>query len=76
MSDLLDRIENDAYKLSSQERAFLADRLLSSLGDNTLSDIDATWIAEVEHRYEEYKEGKRKGIVANEVFAAASLTLK
>ena len=76
MSDLLDKIENEAFKLSNQERAFLADRLLSSLGDDTLNDIDAAWIAEVEHRYKEYKEGKRKGITANEVFTEVDRILK
>lgn len=76
MSDLLEKIKNDAFKFSHQERAFLADRLLSSLGDDTFSDIDAEWIAEVEHRYKEYKKGNRKGIVAHEVFAETDRILK
>jgi len=73
---LLEKIEQDALSLSRQERAFLADRLLSSLDDNSLSDIDAAWIAEAEQRYQEYKAGKRPGIEAQEVFAEADQRLK
>ena len=76
MSNLLKKIENEALSLSVQERAFLADRLLSSLGEDTLTDIDAAWIAEAERRYQEYREGKRPGVVAQEVFAEADRMLK
>ncbi len=76
MSELLQRIENEALSLSTQERAFLAERLLSSLGENNLTDIDAAWIAEAERRYEEYKQGKRPGIPANQVFAEADRIIK
>ncbi len=43
--------------LSGQEWAFLADRLLSSLDDDALTEVDAAWIEEVERRYQDYKEG-------------------
>lgn len=72
----LEKIQNAALNLSSQERAFLADRLLSSLGDDVLTDIDAAWIEEAERRYQEYKDGKRQGISAQDVFAKADLMLK
>ena len=68
---ILDKMEKEALGLSREERAFLADRLLSSLGDEALGEVDAAWVAEAEHRYEEYKEGKRAPISANKVFAAA-----
>lgn len=68
---ILDKVEKEALGLSREERAFLADRLLSSLGDEALGDVDAAWVAEAEHRYEEYKEGKRAPISADKVFAAA-----
>jgi putative addiction module component (TIGR02574 family) len=67
LSDLLKKIERDALSLSQPERAFLVDRLLSSLDGDTLNDIDVAWIAEAERRYQEYKDGERKGIPANEV---------
>ena len=70
------KIEDEALCLSTQERAFLADRLLSSLGEDALTDIDAAWIAEAERRYQEYREGKRPGVAAQEVFAEADRMLK
>jgi hypothetical protein len=33
-----------AQSLSKQERAFLADRLLSSLGGDVLNDVEEAWI--------------------------------
>ncbi len=76
MSNLLKKLQHDALSLNSQERAFLADRLLSSLGEDVLTDVDAAWIEEAERRYQEFKEGKRPGISAQEVFAKADLMLK
>jgi putative addiction module component (TIGR02574 family) len=76
MSNLLKKIQNDVLALSGQERAFLADRLLSSLGDDVLTDVDAAWIEEAERRYQEYKCGKRRGASAEDVFAEADLLLK
>lgn len=76
MSNLLEKIEHEALRLSSQERAFLADRLLSSLDDDALTDIDEAWIAEAERRYQEYKEGKRSGVAAQAVFAEISNGVK
>jgi len=75
MSNLLKKIEHEALSLTVQERSFLADRLLSSLDEDTLTDIDAAWIAEAERRYQEYKEGKRPGVAAQEVFSEADRTL-
>jgi putative addiction module component (TIGR02574 family) len=76
MSNLLKKIQNDAMSLSGQERAFLADRLLSSLGDDVLTEVDAAWIEEAERRYQEYKAGKRQGVSARDVFAEADSLLK
>ncbi|OGV70549.1 MAG: addiction module protein [Lentisphaerae bacterium RIFOXYB12_FULL_65_16] len=76
MSALLTKLEHDALRLPQQERAFLADRLLGSLGDEALSDVDAAWVAEAERRYREYKTGKRRPIPASQVFAAADRLLK
>ncbi len=76
MSNLLDKLENEVLSLPTQERAFLADRLLSSLDGDTLSDLDAAWITEAERRYQKYKDGKRPGVEAKEVFAEADRVLK
>ncbi len=76
MSELLKKIENEMLSLPSQERAFLADRLLSTLDEHSLSDIDSEWIAEAERRYDAYKKGKRGGIQAEKVFEKAEDLLK
>ncbi len=76
MSAVLGKIENEALGLSLQERAFLADRLLSSLDGDALTDVDAAWVAEAERRYQDYKEGKRPGIAAGDVFLEADRILK
>ena len=76
MSKLLRKLEHDAQSLSKQERAFLADRLLSSLDGNVLNDVDEACIAQAERRYKEYKEGKRPGSTAEEVFAEADRVFK
>ncbi len=76
MPKLLEKLEHEVLSLSPQERAFLADRLLSSLDGEDLNDVDAAWITEAEHRYQKYKEGKRPGVDAKEVFAKADRVLK
>ena len=76
MSKLLKKIEHDVLNLTSQERAFLADRLLSSLGEEALTEVDEAWIEEADRRYKDYKDGKRPGIPAHEVFAKADSMLK
>ncbi len=54
----------------------MADRLLSSLDADALSEVDAAWVAEAERRYQEYKEGKRQGVAARDVFAEADRMLR
>ncbi len=76
MSELLRKLEHEAQSLSKQERAFLADRLLSSLDGDVLDDVEKAWIAEAERRYKEYKEGKRPGSTAEDVFAEADRIFK
>jgi len=77
MSEALKKVEEAALRLTEWERAFLADRLLGSLGkEPRLSEVDAAWLAEAERRYQEYKEGKRAGVPAQAVFEEADRLLK
>ena len=76
MSALLEKLEHEALALPREERAFLADRLLSSLDVEVLSDVDAAWVEEAERRYSEYREGKRRGSSAQEVLAEADRILE
>ena len=76
MASKIEQIEHDLMKLPRQERAFLADRLLSSLDGEVLNEVDAAWIAEAERRFEEYKSGKRQVVSAQDVFTDADRVLK
>ena len=75
MTAMVDKIEREALRLPKEERAFLADRLLSSLDGEVLSDVEEAWVAEAERRYAEYQEGKRQPISATDVFAEADRML-
>ncbi|KOR33064.1 addiction module protein [Achromatium sp. WMS3] len=72
MNAILNKIEQEALNLSAQERAFLADRLLSSLDNEELNDLDAAWVAEAERRYADYQNGIRQPIPAKTVLEEAS----
>ena len=76
MMTTIEKIEHDLLKLPKQERAFLADRLLSSLDGEVLNEIDAAWVLEAERRFEEYKSGNRQVVSAQDVFAEADRVLK
>lgn len=75
MTAMLETVEQEALGLPAEERAFLADRLLSSLGGEILTEVDAAWVAEAERRYAEYKAGARKPIPASDVFEEAARML-
>ena len=71
MADSLPEVEKDALRLSPEDRARLAVRLLSSLEDATESpeEIERLWLAEAERRFQELRDGVVCGIPAQEVFA-------
>ena len=75
MTAILDKVENEVLSLPREERAFLADRLLSSLDGEVLTDVDVAWVAEAERRYTEYQKGKRQPVPAADVFADADRIL-
>ena len=71
MAHSLLEIEKDALRLSPEDRARLAVRLLSSLekAAELLEEIEKLWIAEAERRFQELRDGVVQGIPAREVFA-------
>jgi len=71
MAHSLPEIEKDALRLSLEDRARLAVRLLSSLesGTEPPEEIEQLWIAEAERRFQELRGGVVQGIPAQEVFA-------
>jgi putative addiction module component (TIGR02574 family) len=71
MSKKLEEIINEAMALGLEERAQLAGSLLLSLDEPTESEVERLWLQEAERRLQEYREGKVKGILVEEVFNRA-----
>ncbi|MEK6301543.1 MAG: addiction module protein [Acidobacteriota bacterium] len=67
MSELAERLIQQALDLSPDERARVAERLLSSL-EPELSPIDLLWAQEAEDRLDAYERGEIKASSAEEVF--------
>ncbi|MGH8729916.1 MAG: addiction module protein [Burkholderiales bacterium] len=74
MSNQLEIIEAQALKLTAQERARLADRLIASLfGDNEVEDA---WSAEVERRIAQIESGRAQLVPAADTIARARAAIK
>lgn len=69
MTTVLKKIAKDALVLSVKERARLARILISSLDKDTQQDVYSEWDAELAKRVQDIREGKVKGVPAEEVFA-------
>jgi putative addiction module component (TIGR02574 family) len=74
MSSQFDAVESQALKLTAEERAQLADRLISSIFED--HEIEAAWAAEVERRVDEIESGRAKLIPASESIARARAAIK
>ncbi|MFA6311307.1 MAG: addiction module protein [Sterolibacterium sp.] len=71
MSALLAELEQQARTLSPDERAHLAEVLLESLHDTSLSEIETEWQREIESRVAAYDRGEVQTYSAEDVFADA-----
>ena len=71
MSKKLEEIINVAMELSLEERAELAGILMLSLDEASESEVERLWLEEAERRLQDFREGKVKGIPAEEVFNRA-----
>ena len=74
MSTQLETLEAEAMKLTAEERAQLADRLIASLFED--AEIEDAWSIEVEQRIEEIEAGRSKLVPASEAIAGARAALK
>ena len=74
MSSQLEIVEAEALKLSPEERAQLADRLLASLSED--SAVEEAWAAEVERRIAAIESGRTQLVPASEAIARARAALK
>jgi putative addiction module component (TIGR02574 family) len=50
MKDIARRLLDEALTLSPRDRAFLAAELLATLDDDSETDIESAWAAEIESR--------------------------
>jgi|WetSurMetagenome_2_1015567.scaffolds.fasta_scaffold556115_3 putative addiction module component (TIGR02574 family) len=71
MSKKLEEAITILSELSLDERGQLAVKILLSLEEPSEEEIEKLWIAEAERRLQEYREGKDRGIPAEEVFQQA-----
>ena len=62
MASKIKDIEKEILQLPIRERALLARKIISSLDDETDSDVESAWMEEMTRRYKEYKQDKVKGI--------------
>ena len=71
MAHSFPEIEKQALRLSTEDRARLAVRLLSSLEETAASpeEIEKLWITEPERRFQELRDGVVQGIPAQDVSA-------
>jgi len=70
------QLEAQVLKLPPEERARLAERLISSLDEEVDVEAEAAWIREGERRLDELKWGKVKGRAAAGVFRRARAALR
>ena len=74
MANQLETVEAQALKLSPEERAQLADRLVASLFKD--EEIEVAWAAEVERRIQEIESGRATLISAADSIARARAAIK
>ena len=69
-------LESEALKLSTRDRALLAEHLLLSLDDAEDVGAEQLWVAEAKARYVAYKEGAVSADDSDEVIARVRKKLK
>jgi putative addiction module component (TIGR02574 family) len=74
MSSQLEIVEAEALKLSAEERARLADRLLASLTED--AEVEEAWAIEVDRRVAAIESGRVQLVPAAEAIARARAALK
>ena len=71
METKLDEVITAALQLTIEERAQLAGRLLLSLDEPSEAEVERLWLEEAERRLKEFREGRVRGIPADEVLRRA-----
>ena len=68
MSAQFDRVAADAMKLPLRDRVRLAQQLVSTLDDQSETEVQELWFSEAQRRLDELHNGKVKGIDADDAF--------
>lgn len=76
MTNIVDELTLKAHSLPAEDRARLAENLLSSLQGDADPSIEAAWDAEIRRRLDEVDAGTAKLMPAAEVFAEVRRMLK
>jgi putative addiction module component (TIGR02574 family) len=76
MAEFMRDLESKLLNLPAEERARLAERLISSLDLESDPDAESLWIQEAERRLDELESGSVAGIPADQVFEKARSTLR
>lgn len=71
MSTQFDQVAADAMKLPLRDRVRLAQQLVSTLDDQSETEVEELWFIEAERRLDELHSGKVNGIDADEAFRNA-----
>ena len=71
MPRTMQKIESEALNLDIHSRASLVGKLLLSLDEPTVSEVEQLWLNEAERRLDDYRAGKVQGIPGNDVFKKA-----
>jgi putative addiction module component (TIGR02574 family) len=71
MNTQFDQVAADAMKLPLRERVRLAQQLVSTLDDESETEVEELWFSEAKRRLDELHSGKVEGIDADDAFKAA-----
>ena len=74
MSSQFEMLEAQAFRLSPEERAQLADRLIAGLFQD--NEIEDAWAVEVERRIKEVEDGRAQLIPAADAIARARAAIE
>jgi putative addiction module component (TIGR02574 family) len=67
----IDQLEQEAMRLSATSRALLAEKLVESLDEAELDQIQKRWVAEALRRRDEVRSGRVKPIPGEQVLDEA-----
>ena len=67
----IDQLEREALRLSATSRALLAEKLVESLDEAELDQIQKRWVAEALRRRDEVRSGRVKPIPGEQVLDEA-----